>query len=137
MAVRVSVRAAVLDKIKIASVSFGIESVVKAAEFNKAFMDGKPPPEACIVVTQDADPVSDRYVRRAGAQQVTFVMTDERNAAEAARDFAEQGAGLIELYGDFTDETAAAVIEAVAGRTAVGVSGFRNPNVRNLSGAMA
>lgn len=99
-------------------------------------MEGTPPPEAGIVVTQGADAVTDRYVRRAGAQQVTFVMTDERDAADTARGLAEQGVGLIELYGDFTDETAAAVIEGVAGRAAVGVSGRGRDIARSPAGAM-
>jgi hypothetical protein len=51
-------------------------------------------------------------------------MSDERAAADAARLLAEQGIGLIELYGGFPDDVASDIIETVAGRAAVGVSGF-------------
>ncbi|MCV0397190.1 MAG: DUF6506 family protein [Rhizobiaceae bacterium] len=124
LAVRARVKAAMPGGTRVASVSFGIESIVKAAEFNRAFMEGKPPAEACIVLASGADPAADRFVRGAGAQHVTFVMADELAAAGVARQLADDGVGLIELYGGFSDEAALEIIEAVAGRAAVGVSGF-------------
>lgn len=124
LAVRAKVRAAVPSNTRVASVSFGIESIVQAAEFNRAFMDGKPPAEACIVSAPGANPAVDRFVRTAGSQNTTFIMADERAAPDVARRLVDQGVGLIELYGGFSDKTAAEIIDAVAGRSAVGVSGF-------------
>lgn len=124
LAVRAQVKAAISRETRVASVTFGIESIVKAAEFNRAFMDGKPPTEACIVLAPGANPATNRFVRSAGPQNTTFIMADERAAPDVARELADQGVGLIELYGGFSDETASEVIEAVAGRSAVGVSGF-------------
>lgn len=122
--IRARVKAAVPSEMRIASVSFGIESIVKAAEFNRAFMDGSPPAEACIVLAAGANPATDRFVRNAGRQNLTFIMANERAAPDVARQLADQGVGLIELYGGFSDKTASEIIEAVAGRSAVGVSGF-------------
>lgn len=124
LAIRAMVKEAVSNRTRVASVAFGIESIVKAAEFNHAFMAGKPPAEACILRMPDADPATDRFVRTSGSQNTTFIMSDDNAAADAARELAEQGVGLIELYGAFPDNIAADVIEAVAGRAAVGVSGF-------------
>jgi 2-keto-3-deoxy-6-phosphogluconate aldolase len=124
LAVRSRVKAAISSETRVASVTFGIESIVKAAEFNRAFMDGTPPAEACIVLAPGANPTTDRFVRSAGPQNATFIMADERAAPDVARQLADQGVGLIELYGGFSDETASDVIDAVAGRSAVGVSGF-------------
>lgn len=124
MTVRAKVKASVPTDKRVAAVSFGIESIVKAAEFNKAFMDGKPPAEAGIVLAPGADPATDRFSRSAGPQSTTFIMADERTASDVARQLADHGVGLIELYGGFSDETVSEIIDAVAGRSAVGVSGF-------------
>jgi hypothetical protein len=124
LAFRAMVKEAVGGRTRVASVTFGIESIVKAAEFNHAFMAGNPPAEACILQMPRADPSNDRFVRSSGPQNTTFIMSDERAAADAARLLAEQGIGLIELYGGFPDDVASDIIETVAGRAAVGVSGF-------------
>ena len=110
--------------VQVASVAFGIESIVKAAEFNNAFMAGKPPKEACILHVQGADPAADRFVRSSGPQHTTFIMSDESAVVGVAAELAERGVGLIELYGGWSDELAAEIIEVVADRAAVGVSGF-------------
>jgi hypothetical protein len=123
-AVRAKVKAAVPVDTRVAAVAFGIESIVKAAEFNQAFMDGIPPAEACIVMTPGADPVADRFVRSSGPQNATFIMAGERAAPGVARQLAGEGVGLIELYGGFSDVTVTEIVETVAGRSAVGVSGF-------------
>lgn len=127
LSVRAGVRAAVSGATRVASVAFGIESIVKAAEFNHAFMEGTPPAEACLVMAPGADPVSNRFERRANPQQVSFIMVDDEAAPDIARGLAEQGAGLLELYGGFSDATAVKIIDAVAGRCAVGLSGFGHP----------
>lgn len=124
LAFRAKVKEAVGGRTRVASVTFGIESIVKAAEFNRAFMAENPPAEACIILATGANPATDRFVRSAGPQSATFIMVGERAAPSVARQLADQGVGLIELYGGFSDETASEVIEAVAGRSAVGVSGL-------------
>jgi hypothetical protein len=123
LAIRAKVKTAIRNETRVASVMFGIESLIKAGEFNQAFMAGNPPAEAGILLVPDADPARDRFVRSSGPQTTSFIMSDARSAAEVGRELVEQGVGLIELYG-FSDEMASAVIEAVAGRAAVGVSGF-------------
>lgn len=124
MTVRAKVKASVPTDTRVAAVSFGIQSIMKAAEFNKAFVDGKPPAEAGIVLAPGADPAADRFSRSSGPQSTTFIMTDRRTASHVARQLADQGVGLIELYGGFSDETVSQIIDAVVGRSAVGVSGF-------------
>lgn len=124
LAFRAMVKEAVGGRARVASVAFGIESIVKAAEFNQAFMAGKPPAEACILHMPDADPATDRFVRRSGPQSTTFIMSDEGAAVDAARELVEQGVGLIELYGGFPGNIAVEIIDIVAGRAAVGLSGF-------------
>lgn len=124
VAVRATVKAAIHGKARVASVAFGIESIVKAAEFNQSFMDGKPPAEAGVVLVRGADPNTDRFSRSAGPQSTTFILSDERSVSAVARQLAEQGVGLIELYGEFSDESVSEITGVVAGRSAVGVSGF-------------
>lgn len=124
VAVRAAVKAAVSDRTRVASVAFGIESIAKAAEFNQSFLDGKPPPEAGVVLVRGADPNTDRFSRNAGLQSATFILADELTVSDVVRQLADQGVGLIELYGEFSDDTVSEIIDAVAGRSAVGVSGF-------------
>lgn len=124
LAYRARVKEAAGGHVPVASVAFGIESIVKAAEFNNAFMAGKPPAEACILLVPGADSAVDRFVRSSGPQHTTFIMSDDSAAVGVAAELAGKGVGLIELYGDFTDDVAAGIIDVVAGRAAVGVSGF-------------
>lgn len=124
LAYRAKVKEAAGASVLVASVAFGIESIVKAAEFNNAFMAGKPPPEACILHMPGADPATDRFVRHSGPQHTTFIMSDESAAIDVAAELAGQGVGLIELYGSWSDHVTAEIIEILAGRAAVGVSGF-------------
>ena len=124
LAIRARVKEVTSKRTRIASVTFGIESIVKAAEFNHAFVAGKPPAEACIIRMPGADPATDQYVRTSGPQNTAFVMSDDSAAANVAHTLVEQGVGLIELYGSFPDKIAAEIIEIIAGRAAVGISGF-------------
>jgi hypothetical protein len=124
LAFRAMVKEAIGPGTPVASVTFGIESIVKAAEFNQAFTAGAPPAEACILRVPGADPAVDRFVRRSGPQHTTFIMSDERAAAATARDLAGDGVSLIELYGGFPDTIISDIIESVAGCAAIGTSGF-------------
>lgn len=130
LAFRAMVKKAAGPGTPVASVAFGIESIVKAAEFNHAFMAGKPPAEACILRVAGADPAIDRFIRRSGPQNTTFIMSDDGSAVATARQLAEQGVGLIELYGGFPDTVISDIIENVAGRAAVGMSGFGHGSVQ-------
>lgn len=130
LAFRAMVKQAVGPGTPVASVAFGIESIVKAAEFNQAFMAGKPPAEACLLRVAGADPATDRFIRRSGPQHTTFIMSDDGAAAATARKLAGQGVGLIELYGSFPDTIISEIIESVAGRAAIGMSGFGHDAVQ-------
>lgn len=66
-----------------------------------------------------------RITRHFPPQHITIVpVPDEASAAGLAAALAEDGVGLIELYGEFTCAGAAAVIEALDGKAAVGVGSF-------------
>src|SRR5690606_34523924 len=91
---------------------------------NQAFMAGTPPAEACILRVAGADPAVDRFIRRSGPQHTTFVMSDEEATVATARELAGRGVGLIELYGGFPDPIISEIIESIAGRAAIGMSGF-------------
>ncbi|WP_215908821.1 DUF6506 family protein [Phreatobacter stygius] len=119
------VKAAAGPQVRVSSVTFGIESLVPAARFNQASIDGRPPRGAFIVIQPGADPTQDRFIQAFPPQHTTFVpVPDEAVAAAIARELVEDGVGLIELYGGFTSAGAAAVIDAVAGRAPVGVGSF-------------
>ncbi|MBN8940879.1 MAG: hypothetical protein J0H01_15365 [Rhizobiales bacterium] len=119
------VQAAVGPQVRVSSVTFGIESLAAAARFSQASIDGTPPPGAFIFIEAGADPRVDRFARSFPPQHTTFVaVPDETAAAAVARELTGRGVGLIELYGGFTGKGAAAVIDAVDGRAAVGIGSF-------------
>lgn len=119
------VSAAVGPGVRVSSVTFGIESLVPAARFNQAYLEGKPPRAAFIFIEPGADPERDRFHRVFPPQHTTFVpVPDEAAAVAVARALVADGVGLIELYGGFTSQGAAAVIDAVDGRAPVGVGAF-------------
>lgn len=119
------VGAAVGPNVRVSSVTFGIESLVPAAQFNQAYNAGKPPHAAFIFIEKGADPARDRFDKSFPPQETTFIpVPDEKAAVAVARALIADGVGLIELYGGFTSEGAAAVIDAVDGRAPVGVGSF-------------
>ncbi|MFC0776940.1 DUF6506 family protein [Flavobacterium sp. HJSW_4] len=116
---------AVGDKAKVSSVTFGIESLLLAAAFSKSYQEEKPPREAYIFLEKGSNPDTDRFEKAFGFQHTTFIpVPDEAAGGKVAAELAESGFGLIELYGGFTTAGAARVIEAAAGRAAVGVGSF-------------
>lgn len=118
------VSAAAGPQVKVSSVTFGIESLAAALRFNEAYMAGQPPREAYLLLETDADPARDRFVRPFPPQHTTFVpVPDAATAASVAEALVGEGVGLIELYG-FSSAAAAAVIDVVRGRAAVGVGAF-------------
>lgn len=119
------VSAAVGPEVRVSSVTFGIESLVPAASFNQAYNAGKPPRAAFIFIEEGADPARDRFDKAFPPRDTTFVpVPDEAAAVAVARTLIAEGVGLIELYGGFTSQGAAAVIDAVEGRAPVGVGSF-------------
>lgn len=131
MHVRSELQHAIGDRVLISSVLFGIESIVPAAAFNAAYSEGHPPREAFIILEDGADPIADRLIHDFPPQQTTFAFApNEVSAAAAAAEFASNGFGLIELYGDFTTKGASDVIAAVNGRAPVGVGSFAGDAVK-------
>lgn len=122
---RSKVATAVGDKALVSSATFGIESLLSAASYNANFLAGRPQREAFIIVGADADPARDRITRLSEGQNTTFVyVPDDATGARVAAELCEEGVALIELYGGFTTEGIAAVIEAVDGRAPVGAGSF-------------
>jgi hypothetical protein len=122
---RPKVSAVVGADVQVSSVTFGIESLQPAAAYNQAFIDGKPPLAAFIILKRDAEPDQDRFVTVFPPLETHFIrVPDGASAAKVAADLAQAGFGLIELYGGFSTEDAAAVIEAVDGLAPVGVGSF-------------
>lgn len=119
------VSAAAGPRVRVSSVMFGFESLMPAVRFNKAYVDGAPPPVAFLFIEANAHPGRDSFTQKFPPLSTNFVpVPDEVSAAFVARDLATDGIGLIELYGGFTSAGAAAVIDAVQGRVPVGVGSF-------------
>ncbi|WP_316734919.1 DUF6506 family protein [Pedobacter aquatilis] len=122
---RAKVTAAIGNRAKVSSVTFGYESLALAASYSASFFDGNPLPEAFIILEEGSDPVRDRFEKAFHPQYTTFIpVPDETTGAIVAEELAEAGFGLIELYGGFTSAGAAKVIEAVNGRIPVGIGSF-------------
>jgi hypothetical protein len=119
------VSAAAGPGVRVSSVMFGFESLVPAVRFNKAYVDGAPPPVAFLFIEANAHPGRDSFTQKFPPLHTTFVpVPDEVSAAFVARDLVTDGVGLIELYGGFTSAGAAAVIDAAQGRVPVGIGSF-------------
>jgi hypothetical protein len=122
---RPKVSAVVGHDVKVSSVTFGIESLQPAASYNQAFIDGKPPLAAFIILKRDAEPERDRFVSSFPPLDTHFIaVPDGATAAEVAARLAREGFGLIELYGGFSTEDVAEIIQAVGGLAPVGVGSF-------------
>lgn len=122
---RAKVSEAIGNRAKVSSVTFGFESLALAAAFSNSFHEGNPPREAFIILESGSDPDRDRFEKAFDPQHTTFIpVPDEATGTKVAAELAESGFGLIELYGGFTAAGAAKVIEAVNGRTPVGVGSF-------------
>lgn len=114
----------------IGAVTFGIESLERASEYGAAFVRGEPPREAFIIVMAGWE--EKRLHRAFPPQDTTFaIVADDTAAARVAGDLAAAGVGLIEVYGSACSATAAAVIEAVNGRAAVGAVGYDRMHIPN------
>ncbi|HEV7309235.1 DUF6506 family protein [Ensifer sp.] len=111
--------------VRVSSVTFGFESLVAAHRFREATIAGRPPDAAFLLLEPGGDPSDDRFVRALPSPRTTLVsVPDERVAVSVAMALVDQGVGLIELYGGFSSAGAAAVIDVVDGRAAVGVGAF-------------
>lgn len=122
---RAKTAAAVKGRAQVSSVTFGIESLLPAAAFNKAYLEGRPPRAAVVILETGANPHRDRFDWDFAPLGITFVpVPDEAAASAVATELVENGYGLIELYGGFSTQGAAGVLEAVAGRAPVGIGSF-------------
>ncbi|WP_294822137.1 DUF6506 family protein [uncultured Flavobacterium sp.] len=122
---KVKIGEAIGYRARVSSVTFGIESLLLAAAFGKSYEEGNPPHEAYIILEHGSNPDRDRFDKTFHFQHTTFVpVPDEATGCKVAAGLAEAGFGLIELYGGFTTAGAAGIIEAVAGRVAVGIGSF-------------
>lgn len=122
---RVKITEAVGNRARVSSVTFGIESLLLAAAFSKSYDEFNPPQEAYIILENDSNPLRDRFEKIFDFQHTTFIpVPDEATGVDVAKELADSGVGLIELYGGFTASGAAKVIEAVDGRVAVGAGSF-------------
>ncbi|AJW28996.1 hypothetical protein Z042_26180 [Chania multitudinisentens RB-25] len=84
-----------------------------------------------MILESDSDPVRDRFEQAFAPQHTTFIpVPDEATGSLIAAELATSGYGLIELYGGFSAAGAAAVLEAVEGRVAVGIGSFTLDAVR-------
>ncbi|WP_308798074.1 DUF6506 family protein [Agromyces silvae] len=109
---------------RVSSVTFGIESLGAAARYNAAFTEGAETTQAFILLEPGADP-ADRIVLTPDAVPIHLVpVPDATTAAAVAAGLAADGVLLIELYGGFGSEDIERVLEAVDGRSAVGVGSF-------------
>ncbi|RZJ82229.1 MAG: hypothetical protein EOO47_01345 [Flavobacterium sp.] len=123
---KVKITEAIGNRAKVSTITFGIESVVLAAFYNRSFYEGIPPREAFIILESGSNPVRDRFEKAFDPQYTAFIpVPDEATAVEVAIELVEAtGYGLIELYGGFTTIGAAKVIEAVNGKIPIGVGSF-------------
>lgn len=122
---KVKIIKAVGKRAKVSSVTFGIESLQLAAEFSRFYEKGTPPREAYIILKDGSNASTDRFEKIFDFQHTTFIpVPNETTAVEVASELASSGYGLIELYGGFCTIWVSKVIEAVAGRIAVGVGSF-------------
>lgn len=122
---RHKVAAAVGGKALVSSVTFGIESLPSAAAYNAAYLAGKVQKEAFIILEPDANANRDHFGIENETQKTTFVpVPDDDTAARIADELCRDGVALIELYGGFTTQGIAKVIEAVNGRAPVGAGSF-------------
>jgi hypothetical protein len=92
--------------------------------------------EAFLFLHPQADPATDRIAHEhTGSRTLLAWVPDASAAAEVARELADQGVRLIELYRGFDLRQAAMVVEAVGGRAPVGLAGHAlgaaRPGARN------
>lgn len=110
---------------KVSSATFGIESLEAAAKYNQAFNEGRETKQAFILLEPDSNPHTDRFILTPHSIPTPLIpVPDEGTAARVASDLAADNVLLIELYGGFSTEGIERVIEAVDGRSAVGVGSF-------------
>lgn len=116
---------AVGGRAKVSSVTFGIESLAAAARFNTAFNEGKETKLAFLLLEPGANPRGDRSILTPNSTPTPLIsVPDEDVAVKLAVDLAADDVLLIELFGGFTTEAVEKIIEAVDGRSAVGVGSF-------------
>jgi hypothetical protein len=113
--------AAVGDRATVGTVMFGFESLTSVAAYKAGFAAGELLPAAVLYLEPGSDPAIDRTVRADETTHSTFVAVPDVDAAVAvARELADQGVRLIELYGGLGAEAAARIVSATETRVPVG-----------------
>lgn len=116
---------AVGDRVPVASVMYGFESLTGVADY-KARYGHEFLHSAFIYIQPGSDPAVDRTVTESANDRVFFVAVPDASAAPAvaAQLVDVEGVQLFELYGGFEAGDAAQVIEAIDGRAPVGIPNY-------------
>ncbi|MEQ3553635.1 DUF6506 family protein [Pseudonocardia nematodicida] len=114
-----AVRRAVGDRAEVGAVMYGFESLEATTSFKQRFAAGEQLRAAFLIAAPAGTPGGDR-VEVAGTTVATI--GDPAQAARLARELAAEGVELFELHGAPAPEAAAAVIDAVGERVAVGLA---------------
>lgn len=118
-------QAAVGDRARVGAVAFGFESLDGAAAYKAGVTDGAYLPGAFLVLHPGTDPAVDVVAHDDPVAPSTFVaVPDVATAAEVARQVADDGIRLLELYGGLGAQGAAAVLEATNGKVPVGLAAY-------------
>lgn len=119
------VQQAVGDRVPVGAIMWGFESLTGGASY-KARFGQELLPSGFIYIQPGSDPAVDRTVTEDEHARSFFVAVPDAAAAPAvaAQLVEEEGIQLLELYGGFGPEDAARVIEAVDGRTPVGIPSY-------------
>ncbi|MER7048565.1 DUF6506 family protein [Streptomyces jumonjinensis] len=117
-----AVERAVGGRARVATVLFGFESLIQVARFKELVIAGRPVTMLFLCLQEGADPAVDRLERQEGAVRALFVAVPDPGAGAAVAAGLAGEVELIELYGGFAPNAAAAVIEAAGERVAVGAA---------------
>ncbi|MFI6289850.1 DUF6506 family protein [Streptomyces sp. NPDC051018] len=116
------VEAAVKGRARVGTVVFGFESLLDVARYKQRATDGESLTALFIHVREGADPEVDRLELQEGPSRSLFVAVPRAEDGAAVAAALADRIDLIELYGGFRPEHAAAVIRAVDERVPVGVA---------------
>lgn len=130
---RTRISDAVGGRAQVSSVAYGIESLEAGARYKQAFERGETTTQAFILLEPGADPAADRFVMAREQLPTPIIpVPDEATAARIAGELADDGIQLIELYGGLSTRGIGMVLDAVAGRAAVGAGSFAHDAVVGL-----
>jgi hypothetical protein len=114
---------AVAGRVPVGAVSFGIDAVDAAQRFRDRIAAGIPMRAGFVYRRGGLDAAGDRRELDLGGLVTAFVpVARDEDVVDAALALVEEGSELVELYHGVGQVTATRVIDAVAGRAAVGVA---------------